>query len=95
MKIYVSMLYLLFVGMSTTYCMNQPPKKLRHLDWKAHIREIDQNRTTFFSDEEYEGTLDQILDYGVDRYENKKNRKLSEEDREKKKKELLNHVRRG
>ena len=92
MKIYVSMLCLLFVGMSTNQCMEQrPPKQLRHLDWKKDILELEKNRTVF-SDKEYQDTLDQILEYAVDRQEKKKG-KLSADDREKTKLRLLQRAR--
>lgn len=94
MKLHLFILSFLFVGMGTIHCMKQP-SQFRNMDWKAAIRTVDAGRAEFSNDTEYEGSLDQILDYAVDRYEKKKNKKLSKEDREKKKKELLNRVRRG
>jgi len=60
--------------------MQQLPNRFRDLDWKQDVRNL--KKSTFLSEKKYEDTLDNILEYAVDEYEQKKGTKLSPESRD-------------
>jgi len=89
MNNYIFILCLFFVGMSATQCMEQGLiKKLPDWDWKLSVRELKKNKDKF-PEEEYKKNLDYVLEYALDRYEQRKGKA---EDREKTKRRLLRHA---